>query len=88
MSQSNNYALPAPLLALLSQYLQEHVTPTIEIDPSQLAYRWVGGRTGHLQPLSVGDQYVHRPSDTQAGLGIAGSVDVLVTYSLCLSIYF
>ena len=53
MSQSNNYALPAPLLALLSQYLQEHVTPTIEIDPSQLAYRWVGGRTGHLQPLSV-----------------------------------
>ncbi|MCG3879537.1 ATP-binding protein [Psychrobacter sp. Ps6] len=53
MSQSNNYALPAPLLALLSQYLQEHVTPTIEINPSQLAYRWVGGRTGHLQPLSV-----------------------------------
>ncbi|MEZ7500989.1 ATP-binding protein [Psychrobacter sp. Arc29] len=53
MSQSNNYALPAPLLALLSQYLQEHVTPTIEIDPSQLAYRWVGGRTGHLQSLSV-----------------------------------
>lgn len=53
MSQSNNYALPAPLLELLSQYLQEHVTPTIEIDSSQLAYRWVGGRTGHLQPLSV-----------------------------------
>ena len=53
MSQSNNYALPAPLLELLGQYLQEHVTPTIEIDPSQLAYRWVGGRTGHLQPLSV-----------------------------------
>ena len=53
MSQSNNYALPAPLLALLSQYLQEHVTPTIEINPSQLAYRWIGGRTGHLQLLSV-----------------------------------
>ena len=53
MSQSTQYALPAPLLELLGQYLQEHVTPTIEIDPDQLAYRWVGGRTGHLQPLSV-----------------------------------
>lgn len=52
-SDQPTYALPAPLLDLLSQYLQERVTPTIEIDPSQLAYRWVGGRTGHLQPLSV-----------------------------------
>lgn len=53
MSQSTQYALPAPVLELLSQYLQEQVTPTVEIDPNQLAYRWVGGRTGHLQPLSV-----------------------------------
>jgi len=52
-SDQPTYALPAPLLDLLSQYLQEQVTPTIEIDPNQLAYRWVGGRTGHLQPLSV-----------------------------------
>ncbi|AMN49938.1 ATP-binding protein [Psychrobacter sp. P2G3] len=50
---STNYALPAPLLDLLSQYLEEHVTPTIKIDPTQLAYRWVGGRTGHLEPLAV-----------------------------------
>ncbi|WP_227675007.1 ATP-binding protein [Psychrobacter okhotskensis] len=50
---SAHYALPAPLLALLSQYLQEQVTPAIEIDPAQLAYRWVGGRTGHLKPLAV-----------------------------------
>ncbi|WP_010200259.1 ATP-binding protein [Psychrobacter sp. PAMC 21119] len=50
---SAHYALPAPLLDLLSQYLQEQVTPTIEIDPVQLAYRWVGGRTGHLKPLAV-----------------------------------
>ena len=42
--QSTHYALPAPLLELLSRYLQEQVTPTIEIDPNQLAYRWVGGR--------------------------------------------
>ena len=48
-----NYALPAPLLELLSQYLQEQVTPTIEIDPAQLAYRWVGGHNGHLEPLAV-----------------------------------
>ena len=48
-----NYALPDHLLDLLSQYLQEQITPTIEIDPAQLAYRWVGGQTGHLEPLAV-----------------------------------
>lgn len=48
-----NYALPDHLLDLLGQYLQEQVTPTIEIDPAQLAYRWVGGQTGHLEPLAV-----------------------------------
>ncbi len=60
MSQPNSsskpaphYALPTPLLDLLSQYLQEQITPTIEIDPNQLAYRWVGGRNGHLEPLAV-----------------------------------
>lgn len=50
---STHYALPTPLLDLLSQYLQEKVTPTIEIDPAQLAYRWVGGHNGHLEPLTV-----------------------------------
>lgn len=57
MSQSPNpitsYALPDHLLDLLGQYLQQQVTPTIEIDPAQLAYRWVGGQTGHLEPLAV-----------------------------------
>ncbi len=48
-----NYALPDHLLNLLGQYLQEQVTPTIEIDPTQLAYRWVGGHNGHLEPLAV-----------------------------------
>lgn len=47
------YALPAPLLDLLGQYLQQQVTPAITINPEQLAYRWIGGRTGHLEPLSV-----------------------------------
>lgn len=50
---SLSYTLPEPLLDLLTQYLQQQVTPTIEIDPAQLAYRWVGGHTGHLEPLSV-----------------------------------
>ena len=48
-----NYALPDQILDLLNQYLQERVTPTVEIDPSQLAYRWVGGQNGHLEPLAV-----------------------------------
>ena len=48
-----NYALPDHLLNLLGQYLQEQITPTIEIDPTQLAYRWVGGHNGHLEPLAV-----------------------------------
>ena len=50
---ATHYALPAPLLDLLTQYLKEQVTPTIEIDPTQLAYRWVGGQNGHLAPLAV-----------------------------------
>ena len=57
MSQSStsiiNYALPEPLLELLGQYLQEQVTPKIDIDPQQLAYRWVGGHRGRLEPLAV-----------------------------------
>ncbi|MDV2859164.1 ATP-binding protein [Psychrobacter sp. CAM01] len=57
MSQSStsviNYALPEPLLKLLGQYLQEQVTPKIDIDPQQLAYRWVGGHRGRLEPLAV-----------------------------------
>ena len=50
---STPYALPAPLMDLLSQYLQQHITQTVEIDPAQLAYRWVGGQHGHLEPLAV-----------------------------------
>ncbi len=53
LKPANHYALPEPLLALLSQYLQQQVTPPIQIDPEQLAYRWIGGHSGHLQPLTV-----------------------------------
>lgn len=52
-NSSNKYALPALLLELLTQYLTERITPIIEIDPAQLAYRWVGGHTGHLEALAV-----------------------------------
>lgn len=54
MSESSPpYALPDPLLDLLRKYLQQQVASTIEIDPTQLAYRWVGGHNGHLEPLAV-----------------------------------
>ncbi len=53
VKSTSEYVLPEPLLSLLGQYLQERVIPKVKIDPEQLAYRWVGGRTGHLQPLSV-----------------------------------
>ncbi|MBO1530797.1 ATP-binding protein [Psychrobacter sp. F1192] len=52
-SNASNYALPESLLTLLTTYLTERITPDIKIDPEQLAYRWVGGRSGHLEPLSV-----------------------------------
>ncbi|MGP4951641.1 ATP-binding protein [Psychrobacter sp. T6-1] len=49
----SQYALPKPVLDLLAQYLQQQLPPTIEIDSEQLAYRWVGGAQGHLEPLAV-----------------------------------
>ncbi|WP_227430865.1 ATP-binding protein [Psychrobacter sp. I-STPA6b] len=45
--------LPNELTALLTQYLRQHTTPTIAIDPKELAYRWVGGRSGYLQPVEI-----------------------------------
>ena len=57
MSQTSksvsSYALPDHLLNLIEQYLQEQVMPVINIEPDQLAYRWVGGHQGHLEPLAV-----------------------------------
>lgn len=48
-----NLQLPEELSTLLTHYLRQQITPTIEIDPKQLAYRWVGGNTGYLQPVTV-----------------------------------
>ena len=38
---------------LLTQYLRQQLPSTIELDPKQLAYRWVGGRQGRLEPINV-----------------------------------
>lgn len=45
--------LPENLQALLTDFLQQHTTPKIEIDPDILAYRWVGGARGHLVALDA-----------------------------------
>lgn len=38
---------------LLTQYLRQQLPTPIELDPKQLAYRWVGGRQGRLEPINV-----------------------------------
>jgi len=53
MSEPRPYALPEPLIDLLTRYFTEHTTPPVTIDPEQLAYRWVGGAQGHLEALTV-----------------------------------
>lgn len=46
-------ALPSDLANLLSEYLSQKIAPPISIDPNQIAYRWVGGRHGCLQPIKA-----------------------------------
>lgn len=41
------------LYHLLCQYLQQHTSPKVVIDAEQLAYRWVGGASGFLEPIEV-----------------------------------
>lgn len=48
-----NLPLPDELTTLLTQYLRQHVSQPIHLDPDQLAYRWVGGRQGRLEPINV-----------------------------------
>lgn len=45
--------LPDELNHLLSQFLRQQLPTTIQLDPAQLAYRWVGGRQGRLEPIKV-----------------------------------
>lgn len=45
--------LPDHLIQLLTQYLTEHTHQPIIIDPAVLAYRWVGGTSGNLEPIEI-----------------------------------
>ncbi len=45
--------LPEKLQYLLSIYLSQNIVYPVELDFSQLAYRWVGGYSGKLVPISV-----------------------------------
>lgn len=45
--------LPDKLSKLLSIYLSQNIIRPIDIEPAQLAYRWVGGVHGKLVPIEV-----------------------------------
>ncbi|MDO4896686.1 MAG: ATP-binding protein [Moraxella sp.] len=45
--------LPPSLISLATAYLTERTTRSISLDPTVLAYRWVGGRSGTLTPIDV-----------------------------------
>ena len=49
----NTLTLDDNLAHLLAEILKQNITPPLEIDPSQLAYRWVGGVKGRLEPINV-----------------------------------
>lgn len=49
----NTLTLDDTLTHLLTEFLKQHIIPSLEIDPNQLAYRWVGGMTGRLEPIQV-----------------------------------
>lgn len=52
-TSTNSLHLDDTLAQLLTEYLQQHIVPTVQIDPEQLAYRWVGGVKGRLEPINV-----------------------------------
>ena len=49
----NTLTLDDNLAHLLAEFLKQNITPPLKIDPSQLAYRWVGGIKGRLEPIKV-----------------------------------
>ena len=49
----NTLSLDDNLAHLLAEFLQQNITPPLKIDPNQLAYRWVGGTKGSLEPIKV-----------------------------------
>lgn len=49
----NTLTLSEHLTHLLEQYLMERTIQSVHIDPSVLAYRWIGGKSGQLTALDV-----------------------------------
>ena len=49
----NSITLDDTLSHLLAEFLKQNIIPTLHIDPNQLAYRWVGGIKGRLEPIKV-----------------------------------
>ena len=49
----NTLTLPEPLNTLLTEFLHQHTSTPIVIEPDVLAYRWVGGEHGRLVPIDV-----------------------------------
>ena len=49
----NTLTLDDNLAHLLAEFLKQNITPALHINPDQLAYRWVGGTKGRLEPIKV-----------------------------------
>ena len=54
----NSITLDDTLSHLLAEFLKQNIIPTLHIDPNQLAYRWVGGIKGRLEPIKVSSSLV------------------------------
>lgn len=52
-STVNNLSLDNELAELLRDYLKQQITPKVKLDPYQVAYRWIGGHQGRLEPIAV-----------------------------------
>lgn len=64
-SNTSAIVLTDELTKLLTQYLRQKLPAAITLDPNQLAYRWVGGRSGHLEPIEV---HLHLSLDDLLGI--------------------
>lgn len=49
----NSITLDDTLSHLLAEFLKQNIIPALHIDPNQLAYRWVDGIKGRLEPIKV-----------------------------------
>ena len=49
----NTLTLDDNLAHLLAEFLKQNIIPPLKSTPSQLAYRWVGGVKGRLEPINV-----------------------------------